>query len=335
VGIGIALWPNQLNVAMLTNGVPVRLSSFTTHDVAVYYTVHTLAGVLDSARLTFTPGETVKKILLSPAAVQGLQVARVNLSTPVGGELTGDSQTYLASAPSVPTTTLIPFGSSWRYLDDGSNQGTAWRNPGFNDSGWSNGLAQLGFGDTPVDEATMIRRTNAAGATIATFYFRKSIPVANPAQFSSFSLQLLRDDAGIVYFNGREMLRSPNMPPGEVPYSVFTGGTAPPDNTIDATNIVNTGNLLSNGVNVVATEIHQQSSGSSDVSYDLELIGLPLTTLFAARFGAAVVLYWSDPSFHLECADTLPGNWAPVTGTTSPLAVLPSSPQKFYRLKNP
>jgi hypothetical protein len=35
VGIGLALWPNQRVPAMLTNGVPVRLSSFTTKTVTV------------------------------------------------------------------------------------------------------------------------------------------------------------------------------------------------------------------------------------------------------------------------------------------------------------
>ena len=30
--------------------------------------------------------------------------------------------------------TLIPTGSTWKYLDDGSDQGTAWRANGFIDT---------------------------------------------------------------------------------------------------------------------------------------------------------------------------------------------------------
>ena len=45
------------------------------------------------------------------------------------------------------STTLIPFGSTWKYLDDGSDLGTAWREPGFDDSSWSEGPAQLGYGE--------------------------------------------------------------------------------------------------------------------------------------------------------------------------------------------
>src|SRR5439155_913020 len=46
-----------------------------------------------------------------------------------------------------PPTTLIPVGSTWRYLDNGSNQGTAWRSVSFDDSAWKSGAAQLGYGD--------------------------------------------------------------------------------------------------------------------------------------------------------------------------------------------
>jgi hypothetical protein len=253
----------------------------------------------------------------------------VSLDHPVGGEITGLGQTYLVNT--APPDLLIPFGSSWRYLDDGSNQGTAWRTPGFSDANWSNNIAQLGFGDS--DEATPIRRTNTTG-TIATFYFRKSIQVPDPTQYGTFSLQLLRDDAGIVYFNGREVYRSPNMPAGEVPYNMYTGGTAPPDNFIDSTNIFNTGSLLISGPNLVAVELHQQSSTSSDASFDLSLSASPRDRLSYAIFGDQLVLYWSDPSFLLEASDSLPGTWKQV-GAPSPAAVPLTAPQTFYRLKRP
>ena len=48
---------------------------------------------------------------------------------------------------SAATVTLVPTGSAWKYLDNGSNQGTAWRSTAFNDSGWAWGPAELGYGD--------------------------------------------------------------------------------------------------------------------------------------------------------------------------------------------
>ena len=44
-------------------------------------------------------------------------------------------------------TTLVPFGASWLYLDDGSDQGSAWRASGFPEVGWGVGPAQLGYGE--------------------------------------------------------------------------------------------------------------------------------------------------------------------------------------------
>jgi hypothetical protein len=49
---------------------------------------------------------------------------------------------------------LVPTGAIWKYLDNGSDQGTAWRSAGFNDASWASGPAQLGYGDG--DEATVV-----------------------------------------------------------------------------------------------------------------------------------------------------------------------------------
>ena len=44
-------------------------------------------------------------------------------------------------------TTLIARKSTWKFLDDGSNQGTGWVGLSFNDFAWSNGPAVLGYGN--------------------------------------------------------------------------------------------------------------------------------------------------------------------------------------------
>ena len=65
----------------------------------------------------------------------------------------------LASPPiEAVDTVLVPTGAVWRYLDNGTNQNTAWRAAGFDDSSWAQGPAELGYGDG--DEATigLVRR---------------------------------------------------------------------------------------------------------------------------------------------------------------------------------
>ena len=45
---------------------------------------------------------------------------------------------------------LVPAGAIWKYLDDGSNQGTDWVQTNFPAAvGWEQGPAELGYGDLP------------------------------------------------------------------------------------------------------------------------------------------------------------------------------------------
>ena len=339
VGIGFANW-NALTIPSLTNGVPIRLSTFTTNFVSCTYEVQTPTAVLANGIVVFVPGETVKRIYAPIAGVAPQTLVRVTLSNPIGGEITSASQILIAPADTSANTnvTLLSFNSAWKYLDNGSDQGTAWRAPAFNDTGWSNGLAQLGFGDSPVDEATFLRRTNAAGTTNITFYFRKAIQVANPSQFVALRMRLLRDDAGVVYVNGGEVFRSPNLPAFPAVINYLTLATATSENTIDQATL--SASSLVAGNNVLAVEVHQQSATSSDVSFDLELIGNLASgppRLNVARFGSELVLYWADASYHLEASDALglDANWTTVNGVTSPVTVAPAAASRFYRLKKP
>ena len=169
------------------------------------------------------------------------------------------------------TVTFVPTGSVWRYLDDGSNQGTAWRNAGFDDLLWDNGPAQLGYGDG--DEQTVVGYGPDSGNKYVTTYFRHTFDVQNAWQISDLALRLLRDDGGVVYLNGQEIARS-NMPGGAVDYTTRPSGTVgggDEDAFYDFP--VDPAGLLLEGDNVLAVEIHQGSSGSSDISFDLELTG--------------------------------------------------------------
>ena len=60
---------------------------------------------------------------------------------------------------------LVQAGSTWSYLDNGFDQGTAWRDPLFNDSSWNSGVAEFGFGEG--DEQTIVHSNRS------TIYFRK------------------------------------------------------------------------------------------------------------------------------------------------------------------
>ena len=88
--------------------------------------------------------------------------------------------------PGVDTSILIQTNSTWRYLDDGSDQGQAWRALGFVDSSWLSGAAELGFGDG--DEVTVIRSNRVDLTKITTFYFRRIFNVPDPSTYTNLSL---------------------------------------------------------------------------------------------------------------------------------------------------
>jgi hypothetical protein len=81
-------------------------------------------------------------------------------------------------------------------------------------------------------------------------------------------------------------------------------------------------------------EIHQESTGSSDVSFDFELIGNLVggpPRLNLTRFGDDFVLHWTDPAARLETTDILAPNatWTPVAGATSPVTISPTTTPVF------
>ncbi len=175
-----------------------------------------------------------------------------------------------------PPISLVAAGAAWKYLDDGSNQGTGWVTNGFNDAGWSNGVAQLGYGES--DEATVISYGTNASAKYTTYYFRHAFNVTSPATLTNLVVSLLRDDGGIVYLNGVEIFRN-NMPAGAVTHTTFASASID-DQVFFSTNVPPA--LLVAGNNVIAVEIHQADPGSSDVSFDLRLTADATTNVFNA-----------------------------------------------------
>ena len=191
----------------------------------------------------------------------------------------GDSApTNVAAATTTPIESILPAGSTWRYLDDGADPGVAWRDPAFDDSLWKSGPAELGFGDG--DERTVTSRGTSTTRVVTT-YFRRAFTVPDPAAFSALTLRLKRDDGAIVYLNGVEVVRS-NMPAGPVISSTLAssgiGGTA--ETAWNDTLL--SPSLLRAGANVFAVEIHQNDPSSSDLSFDFELTATPAPTTPAA-----------------------------------------------------
>ena len=164
---------------------------------------------------------------------------------------------------SAKPTVIVPVGSRWKYSDTGTSPDPGWTALDFKDDAWSEGPAQLGYGDS--DEATQL---DNSPDKFPTYYFRHSFVVEDPSKLKPLVLRLLRDDGAIVYLNGSEVVRD-NMPGGKVERETYASSTTRSENEfyvhdLDASKLVA-------GRNILAVEVHQADARSSDLSFDLEL----------------------------------------------------------------
>ena len=170
---------------------------------------------------------------------------------------------------------LVPTNAVWSYLDDGSNQGIDWISFDYDEFGWLTGPAELGYGDD-IDgrpEATVVGYGPDPEDKYISTYFRHFFEVTELPAITNLILRLLRDDGAVVYLNQEEIFRS-NMPTGSISYLTLA------DNLIEGaeetefvTATVDPTRLLE-GLNLLAVEIHQKASDSSDISFALELVAL-------------------------------------------------------------
>lgn len=167
----------------------------------------------------------------------------------------------------VSDTTLVEAGAGgWRYLDDGSDQGTGWKEPAFDDSTWPDGTAPLGFGS--------INGHPFGGPAInsgrhVTIYFRKEIEVTDVNLITLATARVMSDGGAIVYLNGVEIARD-NMPEGPVDFET----TALNDSNVTEGHIDEftfPPSAFVEGTNVLAVEVHNGSAGSGDMGMDLQI----------------------------------------------------------------
>ncbi|MDX2067323.1 MAG: DUF839 domain-containing protein [Haliscomenobacter sp.] len=164
----------------------------------------------------------------------------------------------------------IPKQSSWSAFDLGREPSGDWKSLNYEDRGWLHGPGVLGYGD-PV--STLLSFGDDTNNKYITTYFRKKFTVADLAAIGdSLLLGLRRDDGAVVYINGTEVARS-NMPSGAITYSTFSGGNTGTETAYNP--FVISKNVLVQGTNVIAVEVHQSDLGSSDMTFDLELKAKP------------------------------------------------------------
>ena len=156
--------------------------------------------------------------------------------------------------------TLVPWGGVWEYSDDDTDHmGSGWDTE---TGGWPTGNGQLGYGDG--DEATLLRDEDP---NIPTAYFRTGVAI--PGSVLSASLRVLHDDGFVAWINGVEVARNNVISTGHDAFTPTSGD----DNLVwtDFLSPTELGAFIA-GENVIAVIVKQRSEGSSDLSFDAELV---------------------------------------------------------------
>ena len=208
----------------------------------------------------------------------------VRVTTPILGSVL---LFFLYAFPFLPVVgqTLIPYQSSWKYAPLGTTPASDWKGLSFSEPSWNTGNAAFGFGSQTY--ATLLDRgVNNQTPNYPVYYFRKKFSVGSVGAISSLRLRAKYDDALVIYLNGQEvarrnMVQNPN--PGEGAYY----GSPPVGSVPDSLDVTLGTTGLVSGENVIAVELHQGGSQSSDAYFDLKLEGIPAAGNGLITYGAS------------------------------------------------
>lgn len=159
--------------------------------------------------------------------------------------------------------TVIDWGDVWKYRLGTSEPLATWKNLGYDDQSWTSGPSGFGFGDG--DDSTIVP------TSVNSVYIRKTFSVQNVNDIKMAILHVDYDDAFVAYLNGVEIARANigtvNIPPTfDESASTYTEPLIVYGEKPNAYLIDNFQSLLQNGNNVLAMQVHNYGTGSSDLT---------------------------------------------------------------------
>ena len=160
--------------------------------------------------------------------------------------------------------TVIPMNSVWKYWDKYGIPANNWNTSNYSDASWGSGPAQLGYGDK--GEVTALGYGPDPNNKYPTVYFRKTFTINDLASKNNFEVTAFVDDGAAVYMNGTEIGRY-NLPSGTLTFNTYTTTY----NNGEYASFSVPKNLLKEGENLIAVEVHQTNANSSDIIFNASL----------------------------------------------------------------
>ncbi len=175
---------------------------------------------------------------------------------------------------------IIPKGAKgWHYLAPATatdpGVGPTFMRPSFVEKVWAKPAtaAPMGYGQTDRPGLVQTKIADPGLGNRYTVYFRNTFNIPDKSAFGKLTIELCRDDGAIVYLNGTELKRD-NMPAGDVNFTTPASVAVGDDDEAAYFTYSGLDNLLVDGANILAVEIHQSSPTSTDLSFDMSLSGM-------------------------------------------------------------
>jgi hypothetical protein len=169
---------------------------------------------------------------------------------------------------------LVGAGTTWRYLDTGTNLGTAWRTNAQAAGVWDTGHGQFGYGDG--DEETVVSFGSRSKNKYVTTYFQRQFVAGSLAFIYALELRLVFDDGAAVFLNGAPVALV-NLASNAVHTNFATAAQESLEDAWFSFNVDPA--LLVAGTNLLAVEMHQVTTNSADLSFDLQLVARERTAI--------------------------------------------------------
>lgn len=244
----------------------------------------------------------------------------------------GGTPGFIQEADELPTQTsqIIETTSTWKYDQNATNRdlGTAWRQPNYDDSTWSEGPGLFGkeLGDSFATPWSTGGR--------ATYYLRKDFQFESGFTSATLDMDAYLDDGLVIYLNGQEIARY-NMPTGTINYDTTASSSNEWDDEFRRiASKVDISGILQTGRNVFAVEVHNVTAGNSDIAFgaDIRITNTPAPapslTLSEIHFGENghvdwIELHASGPT-DVNAAGFKISNSRKLTNQTSLTGIVPS-----------
>ena len=169
-------------------------------------------------------------------------------------------------------TPFLDTGSIWKYWDQGSDPGAGWQAAGFADGDWPSGPSSLGYGSDNEGSGTTIGFGPNPSSKYATTYFRTQVTLDDPGDFDHFLLRVKYDDALAFYVNGTAVVLTDNLPDGSASaYDQYATSQVASESAWKDFLVPSSAFVA--GINTLAAQVHQVSGTSSDVRFDVKLVG--------------------------------------------------------------